>query len=96
MLVIKQEPPKLVMPAQAAVQNQQELSAAVKRSLEFSAYDVMAVDESQLQVCTPKALLPPLSPGSNSNPPETLGTPSQDVPNDRLSKEGVKPKDSTC
>ena len=34
------------MPAQVAVWNQQELSAAVQRSLEASVYGGMAVDES--------------------------------------------------
>ena len=47
-LATKQDPQKFVMPAQVAVQNQQELSAAVQRSLEASVYGGIAVDESQL------------------------------------------------
>ena len=96
-LGIKQEPQKLVMPAQAAVQNQQELSAAVQRSLEDSVYGGMAVDKSQLWGVSPHQIpLPTLAPGSSSKSPPTLGTPSQDIPHDRLSGEGVRPKDSTC
>ena len=45
-LVTRQEPQKLVTPAQVAVQNQQELSAAVQRSLEASIYGGTAVDKS--------------------------------------------------
>ena len=45
-LAIKQEPQKLITPVQVAIQNQQELSAAVQRSLEASVYGGMAVDES--------------------------------------------------
>ena len=36
-----------------------------------------------------------LSPKSNS-PPQTLGTPCQEVSNDRLSRENARPKDSNC
>ena len=43
-LATKQEPQKMVMPSQAAVHNQQELSAAVQRSQEASVYCGMAVD----------------------------------------------------
>ena len=35
-------------------------------------------------------------PQVKSNPPQTVGTPSQEVPNDRLSREGTRPKDSAC
>ena len=45
-LATKQEPQKLMMLAQVAVQNQQALSAAEQRSLEASVYGGMAVDES--------------------------------------------------
>ena len=40
--------------------------------------------------------LPTLAPRSSLNPPWVSGTPYQDVPNDRLSGEGVRPKDSAC
>ena len=53
-LAVKQEPQNLVMPAQAAVQNQQEVSAAVHRSLEASVYGGMAVDKSWLQGMYPQ------------------------------------------
>ena len=47
--------------------------------------------------CVPhQSPLPSLAPGSSSNPPQALGTPSQDVPDDKLSGEGVRPKDSAC
>ena len=45
-LVIKQELQKLVLSAQATVQNEQELSAAMQRSLDAFVYGGMAVDES--------------------------------------------------
>ena len=45
---------------------------------------------------SPQSPLSTLVPRSSSNPPQILGTPSQDVPNDRLSEEGVSPKDSAC
>ena len=45
-LVTKQEPQKLVTLSQAVAQNQQDLSAAVLRSLEASVYGSMAVDKS--------------------------------------------------
>ena len=46
MLAVKQEPQNLVMPAQAVVQNQQDISAVVQRSLEATVYGGMAVDKS--------------------------------------------------
>ena len=52
MLGTKQEPQKLVMPAQVAVQNQQELSAAVQRSLEAAVYGGMAVDKVNFGMCS--------------------------------------------
>ena len=42
-LVIEQEPQMLVMPAQVNVQNQQEFSAALQRSLKASVYDGITV-----------------------------------------------------
>ena len=64
MLATKQEPQKLVMPAKVAVQNQQELSAAVQRSLEASVYSGIAVDKSQLWGVSPhQSLSPSLGPG---------------------------------
>ena len=77
------------MPVQALVQNQQELSAAVQRSLEASIYGGMRVDKSQLQDVSPhQSPSATLAPRSNSNPPQILRTPSQDVHDDRLSGEG--------
>ena len=35
-------------------------------------------------------------PVSSSNPPQSLGTPNRDIPNDRLSGEGARSKDSAC
>ena len=96
-LVIKQDPQKLVTPAQVAVQNQQELYAVVQRSLEAPVYGCMAVDKSQLQGLSPdQSPSPTLAPGSSSRPSQILGTPSQDVPDDRSGGEGARPKDSTC
>ena len=69
MLVTKQEPQKLVIPAQAAVQNLQELSPK-------------SIAHSCLWV--------------KFKPPQNLGPPSQEVPDDRLSRDGVRPKESTC
>ena len=46
LLVIRQEPQNLAMPAQAAVQNQQEVSVVLQRIIEASVYGAMAVDES--------------------------------------------------
>ena len=64
------------MPAQAVVQNQQEVSVAVQRSLEASVYGGMAVDKSQLQGAFPKqSPSPTLAPRSHSNPTQILGTP---------------------
>ena len=45
-LATKQEPQKLMTPAQMAVQNQQELSAAVQRCLEASVCGGIAVEKS--------------------------------------------------
>ena len=54
------------MPAQAVAQNQQEVSVAVQRSLEASAYSGIAVDESQMQgVPTQQGTLPTLHPRSS-------------------------------
>ena len=84
-------------PAQAAVQNQQEVSVAVERSLGTSVYDGMIVNKSLLQgVPLQQSPSPTLDPRSSSNPTEIVGSPSQDVPNDRFSGEGVRPKDSAC
>ena len=46
MLVIKEKPQNLVMPTQAVVQNQQEVSVTVQGSLETSVYGGMAVDKN--------------------------------------------------
>ena len=82
---------------QAAVWNWQELSATVQRSLEASAYDGIAVDTSDLEGVPPyQSPLPTLSPGSSLNPNQTLGTPSEEVPNAELSREGVRPRDFAC
>ena len=40
-----------------------------------------------------KSLSPTLDPGSNSNPSQTLGTPSQEEPSDRLIREDARPRD---
>ena len=96
-LVMKQESQKLMTLAQAAAHNQQELSTAVQRSLEASVYNSIAVDKSQLLGVSPhQCQLYTLVSGSNSNPPPILGTPSQEVPDDRLSRASARPKDSTC
>ena len=85
------------MPAQATVQNQQEVSIAVQRSLEASAYGGVTVDENWLQGVPPQqSPSPTLAPKLSSNPPLISGTPCQDVPNERLSGEGARPKDFTC
>ena len=77
MLAIKQEPQNLVTLARTAVQNQQEVSVVVQRSLQASVYGGMAVDESQLQGAPPQqSPLPTLAPRSSSNPPQILGTSS--------------------
>ena len=75
-----------------AVQNQQELSAAMQRSLDTSAYGSIAVDKGQLWGVSPhQSLSPTLAPGSGSNSSQTLGTPSEEVPDDdRLNGEGVQ------
>ena len=46
MLVIKQEPQGLLMPAKAAVQNQQEVSVVVQSSLEASVYGGITLDKN--------------------------------------------------
>ena len=46
MLTIKQKPQGVIMPAQAAVQNQQEVSVVVQRILEASVYGSMNLDEN--------------------------------------------------
>ena len=68
----------------------------MQRSLEASVYGGMALDKSQLWIVSHQNLLPTPVPGSSSNPCQTLGTPSQEVSNDRLSREGVRSKDSAC
>ena len=45
-LATKQEPQGLIMPVQAVLQNQQEVSVVVQRSLEASMYDGMTSDEN--------------------------------------------------
>ena len=45
-LVIKQEPQGLIMPAHAVGQNQQEVSVVVQRSLEASVYGIIIMDKS--------------------------------------------------
>ena len=45
-LAIKQEPQGLVMPAKAALQNQQEVSVVVQRRLEAFVYGGMTMDKS--------------------------------------------------
>ena len=85
------------MPAQAAVQNQQEVSEAVQRSLEPSVYDGIIMDKNQLQGTTPQqSPSPTIVPVSSSNPPQFLGAHHQDISSDRLIREGVRPKDSPC
>ena len=64
-LTTKQELLKLMMPALVAVQNQQELSAAVQRSLEAFVYGGIAVDESQLQDVSPLQSVTHSYPGSS-------------------------------
>ena len=46
MLAIKQDLKGLIMLVQAVVQNQQEVSVAVQRSLEASVYGGMTLDEN--------------------------------------------------
>ena len=84
------------MSGQASVQSQQELSAAVQRSLEASVFGGMVVDKSQLWGVPLTRVLCPLLPWVKFKPPQILGTPSQEVLNNRLSWEGARPKDSTC
>ena len=68
-LAIKQESQGLIMPAQAAVQNQQEVSVMVQRSLDTSVYGGMTSDKSQLQRVYPQqSSLPTLAPRSSSKP----------------------------
>ena len=50
------------MPAQAAVQNQQEVSITVQRSLEASVYGGMTADENWLQGVPLNRVLCPLLP----------------------------------
>ena len=96
MLAIKQEQQGLVIPAQAAVQTQQEVSVAVQRSLEASVCGGIITDESQLQGASPQqSLSPMIAPVSGSNP-QTLGTLNRDISNDSLAGEGARPKDSVC
>ena len=45
-LAIKQEPQGLVMPAEAAVHNHQEVSVVVQRSLEAFVYGGVIIDEN--------------------------------------------------
>ena len=61
-LAIKQEPQGLVMPAQAVVQNQQEVFVAVQGSLETSVYGGMTADERRLQGLSPSRVLHSLWP----------------------------------
>ena len=76
MLVTKQGPQKLVMPAQVTIQNQQELSAEVQKPGSFCIW-WHTVDKNQMWGLSPnQSLLPTLAPGSNSNTPATLGTSS--------------------
>ena len=89
-LAIKQESQSLVMPAQAAVQNHQEVSVVVQRSLEVSVYGSIITDENQHSYNSP---CPTTAPVSSSNPPQILDTPNRDMSNDRLNGEGARPKD---
>ena len=85
----------MVIPANEAEQNQQEVSAAVQKSQEAFVYGGMAVDVSQPQSVSPQqSPLPTLAPRSGSNLSQILRTPSQDIPNNSLSRENVRPKDS--
>ena len=63
-MAIKQEPQGLIMPAQTVVQNQQEVSAVVQRSLETSVYVGMTSDEDQLrEYPLNRVLCPHMPPG---------------------------------
>ena len=63
-MAIKQEPQGLIMPAQAVVQNQQEVSVVVQRSLEASVYVGMTSDEDQLrEYPLNRVLCPHMAPG---------------------------------
>ena len=94
-LSIKQDPQDLIIPAQAAVQNQQEVSVAVWICLEASVYGSMTCDENQLQGGPPqKSPLPTLAPKSSTNPPQISGTVCQDLSDNGFSGGGVRPKDS--
>ena len=53
-LAIKQEPQGLLTPAQAVVQNKQEVSVPVQRSLEASVYGGIIMDKSWLQGAPPQ------------------------------------------
>ena len=48
-MAIKQEPQGLIMPAQAVVQNQQEVCVVVQGSMEASVYVGMTSDRDQLR-----------------------------------------------
>ena len=79
------------------MQNQQDIFVAVQRSLEASVYGGMITDKSQIQGAPPQqSPLPTIAPVSSSNPPQIIDTPNQDIPNDRLSGENARPKDSAC
>ena len=70
-LAIKQEPLSLIMPAQAAVQNQQEVFVVVQRSLEASVFGGIITDKSSLKGAPPQqspfSMTPPVS---SLNPPQ--------------------------
>ena len=75
-LATKQEPQKLVMPAQVGcTESSRNCLPAVQRSLEASVYGGIAVDESQLWGVSPhQSLSPTLAPGTSSNPSNSRNT----------------------
>ena len=80
-LAIKQDPQGLIMPTQAAIEKQQEVSVVVHRSLEASVYCSMKSEENQLHgVRLQQCPLSTLVPVSSSKPPQILGTSCCDVP----------------
>ena len=90
----RQEQQGLVMPAQQQCKINKNYLYSTE-SLETSVYGGMAADKN-LTTGFLNRCLHPLAQMSSSNPPQISGTASQDVPNDRLSRGGVRPKDSPC
>ena len=65
---------------------------AIKQEPQCLVMPAQAVVQNQQGVPPQQNPLPVLTPGLCSNHSQILGTPSGDVPNDRMSGEGVRPK----